>query len=173
MNKLCAALVAGSILALVPVTALADEGGISFWLPGLYGSFAATPVEPGWSWATLYVHSSVNAGADKAFPRGGRGRVSLGIDGRADLVAFGPTYTFENPLLGGQFALGLLAVAGRSEGTVDLTLTGPQGRTLSGNRTDTLTGFGDVLPLASLKWNEGVNNYMTYVTGDIPVGAYD
>ena len=23
-----------------------------------------------------------------------------------------------------------------------------------------------------LKWNAGVNNYMTYITGDIPVGAY-
>src|SRR5262245_59596571 len=113
MDRLRFALVSGSMLALVPVTALADEGGISFWLPGLYSSFAATPVVPGWSWGTIYVHSSVDAGADKAFPRGGRGRVSLGIDGRADLVAFGPTYTFENPLLGGQFALSLLGVAGR------------------------------------------------------------
>ena len=25
----------------------------------------------------------------------------------------------------------------------------------------------------SLRWNAGVNNYMTYITGDIPVGAYD
>jgi hypothetical protein len=24
----------------------------------------------------------------------------------------------------------------------------------------------------ALKWNAGVNNYMTYITGDIPVGAY-
>jgi hypothetical protein len=173
MNRLRIALVSGSIMSLVPVTVHADEGGISFWLPGLYGSFAATPVEPGWSWATIYVHSSVDAGADKAFPRGGRGRVSLGIDGRADLVAFGPTYTFEEPLLGGQFGLSLLGVAGRSVGAVDLTLTGPRGRTLSGNRTDTFSGFGDLLPLASLKWNEGVNNYMTYVTGDVPVGGYD
>ena len=83
----------------LPHVAAADEGGISFWLPGLYGSFAATPTEPGWSWATLYVHSAVDADADHAFPRGGRGRVSLGIDGRADIVAFGPTYTFETPLL--------------------------------------------------------------------------
>ena len=25
----------------------------------------------------------------------------------------------------------------------------------------------------SLRWNAGVNNYMVYVTGDMPVGAYD
>ena len=28
-------------------------------------------------------------------------------------------------------------------------------------------------PIATLKWNNGVHNYMTYMTGDIPVGAYD
>ena len=153
--------------------AWADEGGVSFWLPGLYGSFAATPTEPGWSWATLYYHSSVDAGADQAFPRGGRGRVSLGVSGRADIVAFGPTYTFATPLLGAQFSLSLLGLGGRSEASADVTLTGPRGNTLSGSRTDTLTGFGDLLPQATLKWNKGVNNYMAYVTGDIAVGAYD
>jgi hypothetical protein len=35
-----------------------------------------------------------------------------------------------------------------------------------------VTGFGDLYPLASLKWNMGVNNFMTYITGDIPVGHY-
>jgi hypothetical protein len=28
------------------------------------------------------------------------------------------------------------------------------------------------IPLASLTWNKGNNNFMTYVTGDIPVGTY-
>jgi hypothetical protein len=27
--------------------------------------------------------------------------------------------------------------------------------------------------MATLKWNAGVHNFMTYLTGDIPVGAYD
>ncbi len=35
------------------------------------------------------------------------------------------------------------------------------------------TGFGDLYPLFTLRWNAGVNNFMTYVTGDIPVGAYN
>lgn len=153
--------------------ALADEGGISFWLPGLYGSFAATPSEPGWSWAMVYIHPSADASADQPFPRGGRGRVSLGVSGRGDLVAFGPTYTFTTPLLGGQFSLSLLGTTGRSEASAELTLTGPRGNTVSGSRTEDLTGFGDVFPQATLKWNDGVNNYMTYLTGGIPVGAYD
>src|SRR5207247_9017431 len=32
---------------------------------------------------------------------------------------------------------------------------------------------GDLYPQATLKWNAGVHNFMTYLTGDIPVGAYD
>src|SRR5262249_19492750 len=29
------------------------------------------------------------------------------------------------------------------------------------------------LPIATLRWNNGVHNYMTYITGNIPVGVYD
>jgi hypothetical protein len=33
--------------------------------------------------------------------------------------------------------------------------------------------FGDIIPQFAVRWNSGVNNYMTYVTGDVPVGKYD
>ena len=151
----------------------ADEGGISFWLPGLYGSFAAVPGEPGWSFASIYYHSDVSAGADQQFPRGGRGQVDLGINGRADIFAFGPTYTFAEPVLGGQASISLLAIAGRSFASVDATLTGPRGRSFTGERSETVTGFGDLLPQVSMKWNDGVDNYLAYVVGDVPVGSYD
>jgi hypothetical protein len=36
-------------VASVPEISLADEGGVSFWIPGLFGSLAATPQQPGWS----------------------------------------------------------------------------------------------------------------------------
>jgi hypothetical protein len=153
--------------------AYADEGGVSFWLPGLYASFAAVPAQPGWSFATVYLHPSVSAGASEAFPRGGDGRVDLGVRGRGDLVAFGPTYTFAQPLWGAQFAVSLLAVAGRNNACVDATLTGPLGRHISGERCESKTAFGDLLPQATLKWNDGVDNYLAYITGDIPVGSYD
>ncbi len=154
-------------------SAYADEGGVSFWLPGLYASFAAVPAQPGWSFATVYLHPSVSAGASEAFPRGGDGRVDLGVRGRGDLVAFGPTYTFAQPLWGAQFAVSLLAVAGRNNACVDATLTGPLGRHISGERCESKTAFGDLLPQATLKWNDGVDNYLAYITGDIPVGSYD
>lgn len=151
--------------------AAADEAGISFWLPGLYGSFAAAPGEPGWSFASVFYHPSVSAGAGTSFPRGGG--VDVGIEGRGEIIAFGPTYTFDQPLWGAQAAVSLLAVAGRNSACVDATLAGPGGGTISGERCESYTGVGDLLPQFTLKWNEGVNNYMTYVTGDIPIGAYD
>src|SRR4029077_14707793 len=56
--------------------------------------------------------------------------------------------------------------------TGSLGLGGP-GFTIGGSRSDQGTRFGDVIPQVSLRWNSGVHNWMTYATGDIPVGAYD
>ena len=41
--------------------ACADEGGVSFWLPGIYGSLAAAPQQPGWSFAGVNYFDSVSA----------------------------------------------------------------------------------------------------------------
>jgi hypothetical protein len=42
------------------------------------------------------------------------------------------------------------------------------------DRSDSVTGFGDLYPTAQLFWNKGgVHNWMAYVTGGIPVGDYD
>jgi hypothetical protein len=157
-------------VTMAPKTALADEGGVSFWLPGLYGSLAAAPGEPGWSYATVYIHSSVDADNGVSFPQGGE--IRAGLDGRVDIMAFGPTYTFEEPMLGGQGSLSVLGLVGRSFGSVQATVS-DGGQTLSGEASDTLTSYGDLIPQASLKWNTGVNNFMTYVTGDIPIGDYE
>jgi hypothetical protein len=58
-----------------------------------------------------------------------------------------------------------------------MTAVGPISGSASFSRSDTindtLSGFGDLLPFFSLRWNVGVNNYMVYVTGNVPVGAYD
>jgi hypothetical protein len=155
-----------------PVTPTrADEGGLSFWLPGLYGSLAATPVEPGWSFQSVYIHTKVDAGGGKVFPRGGR--LEAGVRGHANLVAMGPSRVFASPVFGAQMALSVLAVAGQNRAEISATVTGPRGNTISGRRDDERTAFGDLLPMISLKWNRGVHNFMTYATGNIPIGAYD
>ena len=55
-----------ALLALPAQIARADEGGVSFWIPGFFGSLAATPTQPGWSGTTIYYHDSVSAGGDVA-----------------------------------------------------------------------------------------------------------
>ena len=98
------------------------------------------------------------------------------------------TYVLPTPVLGGQASFALLGAYGRVDtslsaqlsGTLSGTATTPAGP-ISGSvafsRSDTINdlfwGFGDVVPQFSLRWNAGVNNYMVYVTGDVPVGAYD
>jgi hypothetical protein len=90
--------------------AFADQGGLTFWLPGLFGSLAAVPGQPGWSFTTLYYHPAAEANAQKAFNLGGQ--IVAGVDGHANLVAFGPTYIFATPVLGGQAAVSLFGIAG-------------------------------------------------------------
>lgn len=173
----------GSVFGAAP--SLADEGGVSFWIPGFFGSLAATPQQPGFSFANLYYHTSVQAGADVAFARQVvRGNISANFNGsldarlnaQADLYMAAPSYVFADPLMGGQAALALLVPYGRSQADVNATLTGafgPLGFAVSGGRSDEVTGFGDVVPQFAVRWNSGVNNYMTYLTGNLTVGRYD
>jgi hypothetical protein len=168
-----------------PKMAVADEGGVSYRLPGQFGSLAAVPAQPGWSYASIYYHTSVNAGGNVSAAR----QVSIGkfsptvnvnlnanLNVHADLVFLNGNYVFATPVLGGQFALGMTGAFGRSNASIDGTLTAVTGgltTTRQGSISDSRGGVGDLYPMASLRWNSGVNNFMTYLTGDIPVGTYD
>jgi hypothetical protein len=161
----------GFVALLPAILAQADDGGISFWLPGQFGALAAAPTEPGWSMPLIYYHVSAKDDANKGVPRGGR--TTFGLDATADLLFAFPSYTFAEPLLGAQAAIAVGAAVARSEASVDVTLTGPRGRTFSGGTDDTLKGASDVYVMGTMKWNHGVHNFMAYSMGNIPVGAYD
>ena len=150
--------------------AAADEGGVSFWLPGQQGSFAAVPGEPGWSLPIIYYHTSSDADASRAFQIGGR--TALGVEAKADLFLFAPSYVFADPVAGGQAAVGLTGLFGRMKVDASATLTGPRGTVISGSRSDTLDGIGDLYPTASLKWNRGDHNFLAYTMAGVPVGSY-
>jgi len=179
-----AAILGGGIVAATSSASVADESGTSFWLPGTYGSLAAAPGTPGWAVATVYYHTTVSAGADVAAAREiqiGRFNPSLNVNlnanlnATADLAIIVPSYTFATPVLGGQLAVQMGTIVGSTSANVNGTLTAslpPFSLVRSDSIGDTTTGFGDLYPLASLKWNMGVNNFMTYITGDIPVGNY-
>jgi len=156
---------------LAPRPAAADEGGVSFWLPGQFGSFAAVPSDPGWSLPLVYYHSSADASGSLQFSRGGR--LITGLDVTTDLMFVAPSYVLATPVAGGQLSFGLTGVFGRVKVGVDGTLSGPGGNTVSGSQSDSLTSVGDLYPIASLKWNDGNNNFMAYTMAGVPVGSYE
>jgi hypothetical protein len=186
-RELRAAGLAGAVLLLAPPfqEARADENGISFWLPGQFGSLAALPVTPGWSLGTVYYHTSVGGSGTVAASReitanklSANVNVSLNasLNAQSDILILAPSYAFATPVLGGQLAVGLTGTFARSAVGIDGTLTtnvGPFGTTMTGSLSDTLVSVGDLYPVVSLKWHNGVHNWMTYVTGDIPVGDYE
>lgn len=164
-------------LALVaaPQAALADAGGVAFWLPGLFGSLAAAPGVPGWAYSTIYLHLQANAGTGQNFVTSGgvRGSVVAGINARGDALAQGVTYTSPLSVLGGQAAFSVLAAPGNIGVGIDATLTGPRGNAISGGVSDNRTTLSDVYYQGTLKWNQGVHNEMVYIMGNIPSGTYD
>jgi hypothetical protein len=188
-----AARFAGCVLALMafaiaPRVALADEGGVSFWVPGYFGSLAAVPQQPGFSLATIYYHDSVSAGGDVALarsitirnvPANVTATASASVNANANLVFIIPGYVSPEPVLGGQFAAYLLTAVGQVSSSINGTLTGtiatPFGSLpfeRSASVSDAVGGAGDLAPFATMRWNMGVNNFMAYITGDVPVGTY-
>lgn len=187
MGKPVAAIISLAI-ASIPTIASADEAGVSFWIPGFFGSLAATPQQPGWSAAAIYYHTSVSAGGDVArareietgrIPANLTATLNAKLNADVDLGLLVGTYVFASPVLGGQASATLMGVYGANSTSLAGLLTGTLSTPLgsvpfsrSDSISDSIIGFGDLIPQFTLRWNAGVNNYMTYVTGDIPVGAY-
>jgi len=174
-------------IACAPNLAAADEAGISFWIPGQFGSLAAAPQQPGWFFADTYYHTSVSAAGDVALAHevelGELARtatvnvnLSASVNARVDADFATLNYVFATPVFGGQLGLGMTGAAGGNATSINGTLTASLGDltvTRSGSISDARDGFTDLYPMATLRWNSGVNNFMFYMTGDIPVGTYD
>jgi hypothetical protein len=185
---ICGALTLAALIA-VPRISLADEGGVSFWVPGFFGSLAAAPQQPGWSLASIYYHTSVSAGGDVGLsrefeigniPANVSAHANVNLNATGDLGFLIPSYVFATPVLGGQASVSMVEAYGRSSASLNGTVTGTLATPLgsipfmrSDSISDSTFGFTDFIPQFALRWNSGVNNYMTYVTGDVPVGAYD
>ncbi|MFY9840559.1 MAG: transporter [Xanthobacteraceae bacterium] len=172
----------------IPKSAFADEDGTSFWIPGFFGSLAAVPQQPGWSMTSMLYNTNVSASGNAAVAReitiGQFPRLPISITGSASVHAdatigfVAPTYVFATPFLGGQASAALLFGYGNNDtslnatGTATALLPTPISVTRSISLQQDTTGFTDLIPMFSDRWNAGVNNYMAYLTGDIPVGLY-
>src|SRR5262249_13724975 len=174
-----------SAAIVLPAVSFADEDGVSFWLPGLFGSLAAVPQHPGWSVTAINYFDSVSASGNAAAAREIRiGKlnptvnVNLNVNVKAtlDLVLIDAGYVFATPVFGGQLNLAMFGLVGPNSTALNGSLTlasGPFTITRQGSISQTTTGFGDLYPQAFIRWNNGVHNWMVYGTGDIPVGDYN
>jgi hypothetical protein len=199
MRKRWAMRIASAALSVVGLIAIqdamqgsarADEDGVSFWIPGFFGSLAATPQQPGWSLTSILYNTNVSASGNAAIAReiriGDLPKTTINISGNANVHAdatigfVAPTYVFATPVLGGQASAILLAGYGNNDTSLNANVTataniggmtvGPFSASIS--RHQDTTGFTDLIPIFIDRWNAGVNNYMAYITGDIPVGLY-
>ena len=158
----------GSAVAFACLTSpvKADEGGVSFWIPGFFGSLAATPQQPGWSLANIYYHTTVSAGADVSRAREitiGKIPVNLSANLSANLNATGGPWHRHSDLCvrnagpgrsgGGRLQWASYGRVSTSlAGTLTGALTTPFGTIpflRSDSISDSVWGFGDLLPLAS------------------------
>ena len=187
-RALFASIVACGASCMIANPALADEGGVSFWVPGFFGSLAAAPQVPGFSFTNVLYYSQVSAGGNVAFakqvPLGNinvnfNGNFNANVHGSAEpLYLAVPGYTFATPVLGGQANVLVAIPYGRIESGVDATINGNLGLggpgfTIGRSLTEAVTGIGDLVPMASLRWNFGVSNLMTYLTGNLTTGRYN
>src|ERR1700751_2732808 len=71
--------------------ALADEDGVSFWIPGFFGSLAAAPQQPGWSLTSILYNTNVSASGNAAVAReiriGQLPKFTVNISGNANIHA--------------------------------------------------------------------------------------
>ncbi|MBU3550329.1 transporter [Polynucleobacter sp. MWH-Berg-3C6] len=129
---------------------------------------AAVPMATGWSLVAMpYVYSG-SADKSKTFQRGSS--LNAGLSTRESLVLMQLGYVGEEKILGGQPYLGFGWGPGSNTTTASVSTTHPSTQF---NRANTSNGVTDIYPLASLTWNQGNNNFKTYITGDIPIGTYN
>jgi hypothetical protein len=181
--RLPAILTVSAALTVAP-QARADEGGVSMWVPGFFGSLAATPLQPGFSFASMLYSTHVDADREVARAR----QISIGrfnpvvdinvaarLAARPDLLIALPQYTFATPVLGGQATLVAVQGFGHNRVSVDATIeasVGPFSVSRSESLFDSRYGFSDLGLQGNLRWNRGVHNFMTYGYVNVPTGTY-
>ena len=156
-------------LALVPSSHVrADEGGVAYWLSGQYLSLSAIPPAPGWSLVAMPYYYNGSGSGSKSFTKGDM--LVTNIKSQAPLLIFQPGYAPETRVAGGQLYVGMALGYGRNSTQADASLDSRSAR-IAGS--DSVWGWTDLSPTVSLAWTSGVNNWMTYLTGNVPVGTYD
>src|SRR5215471_7489495 len=90
-SRVLTACLALTAVASTTTTALADEDGVSFWIPGFFGSLAAAPLQPGWALTSMLYNTNVSASGNAAISReiriGDLPKTTINISGSANVHA--------------------------------------------------------------------------------------
>lgn len=167
-RQLVLALVAAGALAATP--ARADEGGVPFWFSGQYASMSAVPPTPGWTVTLLPYYYNGSAERSKTFAKGNT--LVTTLDSHLWLMIAQLSYAWDTKVLGGVPMVGMSWGAGNNGTSANPLATLPSA-TPQVTRSDSANGGTDLYPIATLSWAKGNDNWMAYLTGDIPTGAYN
>jgi len=149
-----------------PSTSFAAEGASSHYLPGAGGDiFLAVPPKPGLVVANTFWYQTGSADAALI-----EGKVSLGLDLDLFLNLTALSYTFETPVLGGLYTIGVALPFGRA--ALDGTLTGPLGGSI-GFSDDSFDISDIALIPIQLNWTSGPWSFKLWESIVAPTGGYD
>jgi hypothetical protein len=163
--------IASLVVALAaPDAVRADEGGVPFWFSGQYASMSAVPPTPGWTATLMPYYYRGSADARATFARGNT--LVTDLDTRSSLLIGQASYAPDTKLFGAQPMIGLGWGVGSNTTSARISSELTSG-VAPPETSDSVRGGTDLYPIAALYWNSGNNNAMAYLTGDIPVGAYD
>ena len=154
------------LFASAPLTTFAAEGASSHYLPGAGGDiFLALPPEPGLQVANTFWYQTGNT--DIALIEG---QVSLGMNLDLLLNLTSLTYTFETPVLGGRYTMGVAIPFGHAD--IDGKLVGPLGGSLP--FSDDSFDLSDIALIpVQLSWNSGLWSFKLWESIVAPTGGYD
>jgi len=129
-----APLILGAFASL-PERAVADEGGVSFWTPGQYGSFAAIAPSPGWSLPLVFYNYGGSISGNQSSTRGHL--LAAGLAGSFDGLFVVPTYTVGTTILGAvpSFSMALVPAYSAASANVSLGPLSVSARTRYGAAT--------------------------------------
>jgi len=161
-------LAAATALVAIPLGARADQGGASFWQSGSYAGYAAVPPSPGLALTAQFYTYTGTVGA--AIQHGGTLFLGLGTQTRD--VSLTPAWTPAATWLGGvpTLSLQLGGSWNRTQANAALAAVGGGGESIA--RSGSTVGGDDLSPTVQLAWAHGNSNWMAYVTGGLPTGAF-
>lgn len=152
--------------ALAPSAAFAAEGGASHYLPGAGGDILlAAPPEPGLQGAYMLWYQSGSTDVSIL-----EGRVSFGLDLDLFLNIASLSYTFDKPVMGGRYTIGVAIPFGSAD--LNGTLTGPLGNRFA--FSDDSFDLSDIALIPfQMNWTSDRWSFKLSESIVAPTGGYD